>query len=155
MMISACQLGICVGLLGPNPGSELISQKNPYTTGPFGNSLWSAGWDLTQSSMGGVLELDFGTLEMSEGMIWSNCESLHAGYSAHFPTLSALIYSPWHSPNQGLLCFRATIAAICTISLSYTQDLTYLFIQVSYLCIKGFLMLYLLIQHIHMSSRSK
>jgi len=27
-----------VGLRGPNPSLELISQKNPYTTGPFGNS---------------------------------------------------------------------------------------------------------------------
>jgi len=27
-----------VGLKEPNPGSELISQINPYTTGPFGNS---------------------------------------------------------------------------------------------------------------------
>ncbi len=25
-----------VGLLGPNPGSVLVSQTNPYTTGPFG-----------------------------------------------------------------------------------------------------------------------
>jgi len=30
-----------VGLLGPDPGSELISQTNLCTSGPFGNSLWS------------------------------------------------------------------------------------------------------------------
>ena len=31
-----------VGLLGPDPGLELTSQTNPYTTGPFSNSPWSA-----------------------------------------------------------------------------------------------------------------
>lgn len=33
---------VVVGLLGPNPGSELISQKSPCTISPFGNDLWSA-----------------------------------------------------------------------------------------------------------------
>jgi hypothetical protein len=31
-----------VGLMGPDPGSELVSQTNPYTTGPFGISPRSA-----------------------------------------------------------------------------------------------------------------
>jgi len=31
-----------VGFLGPDPGSELIRQTNPYTTGPFSNTLQSA-----------------------------------------------------------------------------------------------------------------
>jgi len=31
-----------VDLMGPDPGSALVSQANPYTTGPFGISPWSA-----------------------------------------------------------------------------------------------------------------
>ena len=42
-----------VGLLGPDPGLELISQTNPYTTGPFGNSPWRMDWSLIRSSMRG------------------------------------------------------------------------------------------------------
>jgi len=44
---------IYVGLWGPDPGSELVSQTNPYTTGPFSINLRSVDWSLTQSSMGG------------------------------------------------------------------------------------------------------
>lgn len=43
-----------VGLLGSNLGSYLISQTNPYTTDPFGNSPQSTNWGLTRSSMGGA-----------------------------------------------------------------------------------------------------
>lgn len=39
---------------GPkDPGLKLISQTNPYTTGPLGNIPWSMDWGLTRSIMGG------------------------------------------------------------------------------------------------------
>jgi len=31
------------GLMGPEPGSDLISETNPYATNPFGISLWCTG----------------------------------------------------------------------------------------------------------------
>ena len=39
--------------MGPDPGSVLTSQENPYTTGPFIINPWSADWSLTRTSMGG------------------------------------------------------------------------------------------------------
>jgi len=33
---------VIVGCMGPTPSSALVSQTNPYTTGPFGISPWSA-----------------------------------------------------------------------------------------------------------------
>jgi len=51
-----------VGLRVPDPGLTLISQTNPYTTGPFGISPQSMDRSLTQSSMGGMLEPSFHTL---------------------------------------------------------------------------------------------
>jgi len=41
------------GLMGPDPGSALVSQENPYTTGPFGISPRSTDQSLTRSNMGG------------------------------------------------------------------------------------------------------
>ena len=42
-----------VAFVGPVPSSMLVSQTNPYTTGPFGISSWSADQSLTRSNMGG------------------------------------------------------------------------------------------------------
>ena len=53
MQISVPTMEPFVGLLGPDPGSELISQTNPCTTSPFGNSPWRMDSGLTRSSMGG------------------------------------------------------------------------------------------------------
>lgn len=36
-----------VGLMGPNPGSALISQENPYTTSHFSINLWSVELSIT------------------------------------------------------------------------------------------------------------
>jgi len=42
-----------IGLMGPNLGSTLFSQENPYTSSYFGINPRSANWSLTRSSMGG------------------------------------------------------------------------------------------------------
>jgi len=49
---SSWMIYMAIGLKGPNPGSMLISQTNPYTTGPFYISPRSTDQSLTQSSMG-------------------------------------------------------------------------------------------------------
>jgi len=44
---------LLVGLMGLDPCSTLISQANPYTSGPFSINPRSMNWSLTRSSMWG------------------------------------------------------------------------------------------------------
>lgn len=42
-----------VGLVGPDPGLELVFQTNPYATSPFTMNPFSVDWSLTWSSIEG------------------------------------------------------------------------------------------------------
>lgn len=62
MQIQILAMEPFVALMGPDLGSALFNQENPYTTCPFCISPQSADQSLTRSSMGGVQEPSFHTL---------------------------------------------------------------------------------------------
>ena len=53
MQIPSPGNGTIYGFVGPDLGSALVSQTNPYTTSPFSINLWSIDWSLTWRSMVG------------------------------------------------------------------------------------------------------
>lgn len=147
-----------VGLWGPDPGSKLIIQTSPWTTGPFGNSLWGVDWGLTRGSMGGCWNQISAHLRCLRGW-FSSTMNTFAQVSLRtllaFNASAALLYSSSRSPNQGLWGFLTAREMICAISLSHTEDLTYLIKTLSYLHVNRYFILYSTIEHIRISSRRK
>jgi len=73
----------CFSLRGHDPSLTLISQKNPYTIGPFSISSWSVEWILTRSSMKGC---------------WKQVSAPRDGCD--------VIWFPLSLPSHRFLCFR-------------------------------------------------
>jgi len=66
-----------VGLRVPDPGSALVSQTNPYSTGPFGIRSWSTDRILTRSSMG-----DAGTKFLHPEMVMMSVYCFYSHFCA-------------------------------------------------------------------------
>lgn len=110
-----------VGLMVPDPSSVLVSQENPYSTGPFGISPWSTNQSLTRSSMGGMQEPSLCTLRW----LWCWFYTLNPSFAQinkplglvdvlSLPSLktSTKVYdNPSCNPNQWLryLCTFVTV----------------------------------------------
>lgn len=80
-----------VSLLGPDPGSELIIQKNPCTTIPFRNSLWNADWGLIWSSMGGCWNQVSAPLRCLRGWFGPTVSSF-----AQVTSRTFVAFAPWY-----------------------------------------------------------
>jgi len=129
------------GLWGPNPGSKLFSQTNPYTTGPFGISPRSADWSLTQSSMGGCWNQVFAPLRWLWCRFSPTIPTFMQVASRSVPPFSNLTKCRnqlSRSPNLGLRCFCAAGAVNCAISQIRLIILLILLTYLNYLCISRY-----------------
>lgn len=88
------QLDYIVGLWGIDPGSELFSQTNPYTIGPFGIRQRSMDWSLTLSSMGGCWNQIFAPLR------WMWCR-----FSPIRPTFTQVALRTIPPFNISVICY--------------------------------------------------
>ena len=149
-------LEMVVGLWGPDPGSELFSQTNPYTTGPFSISLWSANWSLTWNSVGGC----WNQVSTPLRCLWcrfSPTVLIFVQVTSHtiltYDTFMICNNCPSCSANQELRWFYAAMETIYAISPSWTMYLTYPLIYVSQLHVTRYFNSHSLNQHNHICSR--